>query len=291
MSIKYLVSNSIPERMNFIKKSKPFGKRIAIFNHVPLRSLESYFDSWYKLSDLYNDETFLKLLAVIDSKTSIFIIDMGLDYCSFKADYIKPYTKLHPLSSQAKETFIIDSFAFYNTEKSIYRPFLYIDPEIIGSTVQEFYNSKGFEHFEENKIENYYKVIKPFIKISTKPLDIEVISYEPTNEEKKSYEKLKEDVIMVQKFPKQKVITSLQKFINSSYSKLKAIKKIDDDDILSVTENTNKSRVQMYKDILINNPSKIVFYSSNFYGIDEIELSRTKDALIRHNKLIKLING
>mgnify|MGYP000921699951 FL=1 len=124
---------------------------------------------------------------------------MGLDYCSFKADYIKPYTKLHPISSQAKETYIIDGFAFYNTEKSIYRPFLYIDPEILGSTVQEFYNSKGFESFDGNKIENYINVIKPYINISTKPLTIKTINYHPTNEEKKKYELLKHKVIIEKK--------------------------------------------------------------------------------------------
>ena len=47
----------------------------------------------------------------------------------------------------------------------------------------------------------------------------------------------------------------------------------------------------MYKKILLTNPKKVVFYSSGIYGADEIELSRTRDALIRHNKLIELING
>lgn len=288
--IKYLVSNSIPERMDFVKKSKPFGKRIAIYNQIPLRGIEMYFDEWHKLTDLYNDENFLKLLAKIDNKTSIFLIDMGLDYCSFQANYIKPYTKLHPICSQAKETFIIDGFAFYNTEKAIYRPFLYIDPNIIGSTVQEFYNSKGFESFDENLVENYFKKIKPFIKISTKPLEIEVVNYFPTELELLKYDKLKREIIIEKQFPKVKVIRLLQDFVNNSESKKKAFLN-DLDGVLNIKENSNSSRVEMYKDILLTNPKKVIFYSSGVYGADEIELSRTRDALIRHNKLIELING
>ena len=215
---------------------------------------------------------------------------MGLDYCSFKADYIKPYTKLHPISSQAKETYIIDGFAFYNTEKSIYRPFLYIDPEILGSTVQEFYNSKGFESFDGNKIENYINVIKPYINISTKPLTIKTINYHPTNEEKKKYKLIKHEVIIKKKYSKQKVIKSLQNFIKNSNSRKEVIKK-DQKGILNITENTNNSRLKMYKDILLTNPKEIVFYSSDFYGVDEIELSKTRNGIIRHNELIKKING
>jgi hypothetical protein len=288
--IQYLVSNSIPERMEFIKKSKPFGKRIAIYNQIPMRGIEMYFDKWYKLTDLYKDEIFLKLLAKIDNKTSIFLIDLGLDYCSYQANYIKPYTKLSAIFGQAKDTFIIDGFAFYNTEKAIYRPFLYINGDIIGSSVQEFYNSKGFESFEDNKIENYYHKIKPFIKISTKPIEIEVVKYTPTELELFEYEKLKKEVIIEKQYPKVKVIRLLQDYVNNSFSKNKAVKK-NEEFVLNVTENSNSSRVEMYKNILLTNPKKIIFYSSGIYGADEIELSRTRDALIRHNKLIELING
>lgn len=291
MKTKYFVSNDLESRKSFIKGNSKRGKKVAIYNQLPLRGLENSFTEIYKLSDLYNDETFLRLLAKIDKHTTVYLIDLGLDYCSFKADYIKPYMKLHPISTQAKETFIIDGFAFYNTEKAIYRPFLYINPDIIGSTVQEFYNSKGFESFDGNKIENYFEKIKPYVKISTKPLEVQVINYEPTEAEKQAYEELKKDVIMVQKFPKQKIITALQKFINTSKSKLEALQNITEPDVVHVKENTNKSRMQMYKDILMNNPKKVVFYSSNFYGVDEMELSKTKDAIIRHNQLIELING
>lgn len=291
MKTKYLISNNIPERMDFIKKVKPFGKRIAIYNQIPLRGLESYFDKWVKLTDLYKDEIFLKLLAEIDQKTTVFFIDLGLDYCSFQANYIKPYTKLSPIFHQAKDTYLIDGFAFYNTEKSIYRPFLYIDDSVLDSSVQEFYNSGAlYKDFDGNKVENYYQKIKPYIKISTKSIDIETISYNPTEEEKSEYEKLKENVIMTKKYPKAKVIKTLLDFIDSSNSKQKSILP-EEKGVLNVVKNNNNSRKQMYKDILMKNPNKLIFYSSGVYGVDEIELSRTKDALIRHNKLIKLING
>lgn len=291
MKTKYFVSNDLESRKSFIKGNSKRGKKVAIYNQLPLRGLENSFTEIYKLSDLYNDETFLRLLAKIDKHTTVYLIDLGLDYCSFKADYIKPYMKLHPISTQAKETFIIDGFAFYNTEKAIYRPFLYIDPLIIGSSVQEFYNSKGFESFDGNKIENYYQIIKPYIKISNKPLEVEVVKYELTDEEKNAYNELKNDVIMVQKLSKQRIISLLEKFIFNCESRKKAIREIYDPAILNVTSNSKNSRVKMYKDILLENPKKVVFYSSGFFGVDEMELSRTKDAILRHNELIKLLNG
>ena len=290
MSIKYLVSNSIPERMAFIKESKPFGKRIAIYNQVPMRGLESYFDEWYSLTDLYKDEIFLKMLAKIDKKTSIFLIDLGLDYCSFQANYIKPFTKLHPICGQAKDTYIIDGFAFYNTEKAIYRPFLYIDENIIGSTVQEFYNTGSYKDYTGNQVENYVEKIRPFIRITTKPIEIETISYSPTDKEKEDYEKLKQEIIIEKQYPKVKVIRILLDFVNNTKTKKDAIIETQEN-ILNITKNDNASRIQMYKNILLTNPQKVIFYSSGFYGADEIELTRTRDALIRHNKLIELING
>ena len=238
---KYLISNSIPERMTFVKQSKPFGKRIAIYNNVPMRGLESYFDKWVKLTDLYKDEVFLNLLPMVDEKVSLFLFDMGLDYCSFQANYIKPYTKLHPLSVQAKETFIIDGFAFYNTEKAIYRPFLYIDPEIIGSSVQEFYNTGIYKDFTGNQVENYYKPIKPYVEVKTKPLDIETVPYEPTAKEKQEYEKLKKEVILEKKYPKVKVLRLLNEYVESTSTKKKALRKTEEG-ILNVTENTAISR-------------------------------------------------
>ncbi|EKB56612.1 hypothetical protein [Bergeyella zoohelcum] len=288
---KYLVSNSIPERMHFIKKVKPFGKRFAVYNKIPLRGLESYFDKFIKLDELYDDQTFLKLLGQVDSKTTLFLIDLGLDYCSFQANYIKPYTKLHPLSQQAKETFIIDGFAFYNTEKAIYRPFLYIDPNIIGSSVQEFYNTGAYKDFDGNQVENYYKKIAPYMQISTQPLELEVVKYSPTKKEKAEYEKLKKQIIMVDKFSKPKVIRMLIDYIENTESKKKAIKKEIDADAIQIIRNDANGRKNLYKEILLKNPKKVIFYSSEYYGADEIELSLTFGALERHNKLIALLNG
>lgn len=288
---KYLVSNSIPERMHFIKKAKPFGKRFAVYNKIPLRGLESYFDKFIKLDELYDDQTFLKLLGQVDNKTTLFLIDLGLDYCSFQANYIKPYTKLHPLSQQAKETFIIDGFAFYNTEKAIYRPFLYIDPNIIGSSVQEFYNTGAYKDFDGNQVENYYKKIAPYMQISTLPLELEVVKYSPTKKEKAEYEKLKKQIIMVDKFSKPKVIRMLIDYIENTESKKKAIKKEINADAIQIIRNDANGRKNLYKEILLKNPKKIFFYSSEYYGADEIELSLTFGALERHNKLIALLNG
>lgn len=289
--MRYLVTNNENERMAFIKRAKPFGKRIAIFNKIPLRDTASYFDKSYNLIDLYKDEIFLKLLSDIDRKTSIFLMDLGLDYCSFKGDYIKAYTRLHPICSQAKDTFIIDGFAFYNTEKSIYRPFLYIDDKILDSSVHEFYNVGAiYKDFEGNKVENYYQKIKPYIKISNNPIELEKIFYTPTKTELKKYGKLKKELILENKYPKQKVINELLKFIDNSKTKKNTILP-KEDGVLDIIKNNKVSRIKMYKTIILENPKKVRFYSSGVYGADELELSRTYTALERHNKLIELING
>lgn len=288
---RYFVSNNVNARMAFVKKSKPFGKRIAIYNKIPVRDLASYFDKCIKLTDLYKDEVFLNLLPSIDSKTSIFLIDLGIDYCSFQANYIKPYTKLMPICQQTKHTFIIDGFAFYNTEKSIYRPFLYIDDRILDSTVQEFYNSGAlYKDFDGNKVENYCNKIKPYIEIQNKPIEIQSIHYTPTDKEKKDYEALKEDIIMCKKLSKVRVISELQKFIRNSSSRKKALSQFKDSGFL-IEENTANWRKKMYSEIILHNHKSITFIESGFYGIDNLELSRTKEAIIKHNKLINLING
>lgn len=286
---KYFVSNDINNRFEFVKKQKGSSK-IAIYNQIPLGELKSSFNEVYKLSELYNDETFLKMLSKVNSKTLVFFVDLGLDYCSFKGDYIQSYTKLAPISHQAKCTFIVDGFAFYNTEKSIYRPFLYIDPNIIGSSVQEFYNEGIYKDFDGNRVENYYKTISNHIEINTPPVNVETINYTPTQDEINRYEALKQDIIFGKKFTKVKIIRTLLDFVNNSESKKKSLLP-DENGILNVTKNDNRSRIEMYKSILLNVPRKVRFYSSNFYGADEIELTKTRDALIRHNKLIQLING
>ena len=139
-------------------------------------------------------------------------------------------------------------------------------------------------------MENYYKPIKPYVEVKTKPLDIETVPYEPTAKEKQEYEKLKKEVILEKKYPKVKVLRLLNEYVESTSTKKKALRKTEEG-ILNVTENTAISRKAMYKDILLTIPRKIVFYSSGYYGADEIELSRTRDALKRHNTLLELLKN
>lgn len=288
---KFLVSKCTKERQMFIKNNSLGCHAIGIYNQLPIDDLKSYFSESYSLQELYNDEVFLLLLAKIGKGTKLFFIDLGIDYCSFKADYIKPFTKLNPLFQQAGETFIIDYFAFYNTEKSIYRPFLYIDDLVLDSTVQQFYNSKGYEDFIDNTVEKYYQKIKPYIEINVKPLVIETISYEPTDIEKHQYQLLKEDIILNKKYPKQKVIRLLTEFIENSTSKKEIIKPILDNSVLNVYAISSKMRIEMYKKLRNPNIKKVVFYTSNYYGVEKIELELTLDAIQKHNELIRLING
>ncbi len=286
--IKYFVSRKIKERIDFVRNIKTKDKKVAIYNHIPLRELEACFDECIKLTDLYKDQVFLNTLPKINNKTVVFFVDLGLDYCTFLPNYIKPYLKLTPIRQQTDNVYLIDGFAFYNTEKSIYRPFLYIDDGILSTTVQEFYNVGIYKDFEGNKVENYIDKIRPYIDIRTKPIEIQVVSYSPLKKEKREYEALKERVIMTEKLSKQRVVNELQKFIKSSKSLESVLLKEKEGDVLYVEENTTNSRKKMYKDIILQNPKKVVFYDSGFYGIDQIELERTKGALTRHNKLIEL---
>lgn len=286
---KFLVTTSYQDRYDYINNLTA-NKKIAIYNKVNIGELNDLFDYVYRLDDLYKDEIFLKMLSNIDRNTIVFFIDLGFDYCSFKANYLKSYTKLNPIYQQARDIYIIDGFAFYYTEKSIYRPFLYINPDILNSTVQEFYNMDKYVEFDDNRVEKYYNKIKPYIEIKTKEIEIETITYSPNISEIEDYNRLKEEVIMNRQLPKVKVINTLLNFIDNSESKKMAIMP-SIKGILNVTHNNSKSRIDIYKNLLTGQFNKVRFYSSGIYGCDELELNLTKDALNRHNKLIELING
>lgn len=291
---RYLVSKKTDERIDFIQ-SKNKNKSLAIYNNSDIENIKHLFNDTIKLTDLYSDEIFLNILAKIDNDTTVFFIDLGLDYCSFKSDYIKPYMKLSPISLQCNKVFIIDTFAFYNIENSIYRPFLYIDDNILQSTVQEFYNTSIYKDYEGSKIENYYKVIKSYIDIRVDEIEIETIIYTPNEREKYDYENLKHKLIMEERLPKIGIINKLLNFIDNSDTKKTQIainsNSNSKNKTKSVVKNTNRGRIEMYKNIINNEVNKVIFYSSEYYGVEQIELSRTKEAIERHNKLIRLING
>lgn len=225
----YLVSTDLHDRAAFVSgTTRVKGKRFAVYNQVPLGELEQYFDRTITLNELYDDQTFLTFLALVDADTTLFYIDMGIDYCSFKADYIRPYLRLHPMYQQAGATYIIDGMAFWNSEKAVYRPFLYIREDVLGSTVQEFYNTGTYADYTGNRVENWVEKVRPHLDLRTRPMAVTTVRYEPTPAELRAYEALKKKLILDLKYPKAKVVRMLLDFVDQSASKRKAMSKKPD---------------------------------------------------------------
>lgn len=273
---KFLVSKNFDNRLEYIKQIK--GKKIAIYNDQS--NLLEHFDLAIDMNKLMKGDYYLENLAKCDGDTTIVLIDVLIK----NGVYVHPYGKIYAFTEQAKETLVIDTFAFKWDEKQIVRPFLFINPNLLGSSMINFFEGK------ENTVENYYKKIKPFITINVAPIQIEVIKYEPTQEEIAEYEKQKKTAIFILQYPKIKVVAALIKYVDNLQSKKDAYSKVPPNCVL-VISNKPKNKFWIYDVLKDENVKKVVFLSSGVFGADEIELHKTKDALERHNDLIRLING
>ena len=276
MKTKFLVSKNFENRLAFVNKIK--GKKIAIYNEKSYL-LENY-DLAIDMNKLMKGDYFLENLAKCDGETTLVLIDILIK----NGVYVHPYGKIYAFTEQSKETLVIDTFAFKWDEKQIVRPFLFINPNLLGSSMINFFEGK------ENTVENYYKTIKPCIKMDVAPIEIEVIKYEPTQEEIDEYEKQKKIAIYFLQYPKIKVISALIKYVDNLPSKKAAYSRVPPNCVL-VTSNKPKNKFWIYDVLKDENVKKVVFLSSGVFGADEIELHKTKDALERHNDLIRLING
>lgn len=276
MKTKFLVSKNFDNRLDFIKKIK--GKKIAIYNEKSV--LLENFDLAIDMNKLMKGDYYLENLAKCDGETTLVLIDVLIK----NGIYVHPYGKVYSFTEQAKETLVIDTFAFKWDEKQIVRPFLFINPNLLGSSMINFFEGK------ENTVENYYKTIKPYIKMDVAPIEIEVIKYEPTQEEIDEYEKQKKTAIFVLQYPKTKVVSALINYVDNLPSKKAAYAKFPSNCVL-VTSNKPKNKFWIYDVLKDENIKKVVFLSSGVFGADEMELHKTKDALERHNDLIRLING
>lgn len=279
MKAKFLVSRNFNERLEFIQSIK--GKKIAIYKEES--PLLKEFDVCIDMNLLMKDDYMLTNLAKCDSKTTIVLIDILIK----SGVYVHPYGKVYNFTEQAKETLIIDSFAFKWDEKQIVRPFLFIDPSILGSSMINFWEGK------DNTLENYYKTIKPFIKISTPPLEIQTILYTPTEDEIKAYEVLKERIILTEKLAKTKIVEMLISYVDGLESKKQAFlsNSAKYANAYVVTSNKPKMKFKVYETLKNEGIEKVFFFSSGVFGADEIELNKTRTAIERHNDLIRLING
>lgn len=276
MKTKFLVSKNFDNRLKYIRQIK--GRKIAIYN---LQSdLLKEFDLCIDMHKLMQGDYYLENLALCNGETTVVLIDVLIKH----GVYVHPFGKIFAFTEQAKETFIIDTFAFKWDEKQIVRPFLFIDPSILGSSMINFYES------ENNVIENYYQRIKEFIQMDVAPIEIEVIKYEPTPEELYGYNALKQKLIMDEKQPKTKIVTSLIKYVDELKSRKLAAEKVSKDSIL-IQSNKPKNKFLIYEILRDENVKKISFLSSGIFGADEIELNKTLQAIERHNELIRLLNG
>lgn len=276
MKTKFLVSKNFENRLNFIRQIK--GKKIAIYN-MPSDLLKE-FDLSIDMHKLMKGDYYLENLALCNGKTTVVLIDVLIKH----GVYVHPFGKIFSFCEQAKETLIIDTFAFKWDEKQIVRPFLFIDPSILGSSMINFYES------ENNTIENYYPRIKEFVQMDVTPVEIEVIQYTPTIDELTGYNDLKRQLIMDEKQPKTKIVTSLIKYVDSLKSRELASLKVSSDSVL-IQSNKPKNKFLIYEILRDENVKKITFLSSGVFGADEIELNKTRHAIERHNELIRLING
>lgn len=287
MQKKYLISNDLEQRKIFIK-SRVEDNSICIYNDEIDFKLKDEFKVSYSLKELYDDPTFLKALSKINSDTKLFVFDLGLKYCSEKADYIKPYLKINPLSEQAKDVYIIDYFAFYKTEKSIYRPFLYLTENPFNETLQQFYGTGAFKDYTGNQVEEYAKRIKPYINVKTEKIKINTIAYSPTEKEKEEYEELKKEVIQEKKYPKVKVFRILSEYINQTKTRMDAVVNCRKKGFIA-EEVKPKSIDKIYKSIISDGKSEITFFDSGEFGLEKKLLDKIKTPIERHNKLIEVL--
>ena len=276
---KFLVSKNLQDRIDFIKKIK--GKKIVIYNEES--ELLQCFDIAIDMNQLMKNDYYLNHLSECDGETTLVLLDILVK----NGVYVHPYGKVFSFTEQAKQTVVIDTFAFKWDEKQIVRPFLFIDPSILGSSMITFYEGK------ENTVENYFSLVKNHIQMNVKPLEIEVINYIPTEEEVLQYNKLKEKIILVDKLPKTKIVDTLIKYVDGLESKKKAF--LDNSknykNAYVVTSNKPKMKFKIYETLKSEGIEKVVFFSSEKFGADNLELEKTRVALERHNKLIELLNG
>ena len=273
---QFFISKNFANRVDFVNNIK--GKRIAIYNEES--ELLSHFDLSIDMNKLMKDDYYLENLAKCDGNTTLVLIDVLTKH----GMYVHPYGRIFAFTEVAKATLIIDTFAFKWDEKQIIRPFLFINPDILGSSMINFFEGK------DNTVENYYKRIKKYIQFDVSPINIKVINFTPTEQEITKYEALKEELIMKKKLTKPQIINQLIKYVDGLDSK-KCIKITPVKGEVLITSNKPKNKFVIYNTLKNESIHTIYFLSSGIFGADEIELSKTKLAIDRHNKLIELING
>lgn len=292
----FLVASDFDVRREFVlSHNRP---RVAIHRTSPLAEVASQFDKNYTLSSLFTDDVFFDAMASVTGDTTLFIVDLGIEYHCGEPKYIKPYTRLKPLSTQASKVCVIDHFAFYYSPCSIVRPFLYIHGDLLPETLNEFYGVGPYAGNELGKVESFAPRIKAHATICTSPLATHVIRYSPTQEESGQYEALKYQAIMVDRLPKTTILNKLFAFIEKLPSRKSAIDKFTAERISSgepmpliIESNDYRKIAKNYERIVERGSSGVAFLSSGTFGCDESALSQTLGAITEHNRLIEIMAG
>jgi hypothetical protein len=280
----FLITSDDSIRRQWIQSNK--GTKIAVYNRIPMDEINDLFSDSYSLKSLYDDRTFFDALAKVDGTVDLYFIDLGLDYCRSQSAYIKEYTKLKPLSQQAKSVQIIDHMAFYYSEKSIFRPFLYLRGDVFHETLQQFYGIGAFSDYEGNRVETYVNRVSSYIDMRQKQYELVVIESALTESERKQYEDLKYDLIMKKKKPKAPVTNRLFKFILELPSRRETIRKQQSLGNDVVENNNPRIRHETYLRV-VTAKHPLVFIMTGL-GIDDMALDETLETIRRHNLLVEM---
>lgn len=284
-SPRFLVSRNPKTRQAFTKAIP--GKAIVIHNGPcayagPVKAT-------IDMADLMRDEVFLPTLAKMDAKAPVVLMDVLVKH----GVYTHPYGKIYAFTEKAPAVYIVDSFAFKYTEKGIFRPFLFINPSILGSSLMEFYNEGPFKDFAQNTIDHYIDKVRPHIKTDERPLEVETVKYRVTAKEKAEYEKLKDRLINKEKLAKSSVVTKLIDYVDVLPGKVKVVAeqelKQPVGSTLLVKSNNPRANFKMYEALRDPRITKVVFFSSGKFGADELALAETRDALVKHNELLEAL--
>lgn len=280
---RFLISSSDTFRDEFIKSIHNenceyiviYGKSEPV---LPFKAVK------IKCSRLMEDDVFLLNLGKMKSNTVILLFDV----LNKNAVYAHPYGRIYKFCESAKEVYVIDSFGFKFDEKQIFRPFLFIDPNILGSSLISFFAS-------ENKIEDVIETIEPYIKTDFRTYQIKTIEYQPTVEELSEYSKLKTDLVGNEENNLTKIVSKLIDFVNQTKSKINAISSsyFSHGSSLIYSDNKPKNKFHLFDELHKKpNINEVVFLSScGKFGADELQLEPTREALRRHNTFINLLKA
>lgn len=243
-------------------------------------------NSSYSLAALYKDDVFFDAMAKVTNEVALVLIDMGPRIHCADSSYLSAYVRLKPLSLQARNVYMVDHLAFYYSRKSIIRPFFYLHEQVFTETLQEFYGVGVYADNQANDWSVVIPAIKPHIEMDRGEIPVHVVEVRPTQAETEAYERLKYQLIMVDRKSKSSVINGLFKFIDQLESKKAAIAAcgIDGAKILS---NDFRRVEKTYSEII---PNGGVFFDTGF-GLDSMGLERTLSAIRDHNELVRLLNG